>query len=221
VLLVRAEEKLTSTLLPGFWAHAALYVGQQSDLDHLGLGTHRHVGPHLEELQRQTSWCGAVIEAISPRVQISSLERSLLADHVVVLRPALPPVEIGAALCEAFGHVGKDYDFDFDFNVSTRLVCTEVIYRCYHKRGAIEFPLLKRLGRYTLTADDIAQTVLDRITQASAPAPAPFAVAALVLKMGDGLARLVLAPEAASVLRRIHQGWRPTGAVSAALGEVG
>jgi hypothetical protein len=66
-------------------------------------------------------------------------------------------------MAEAFGHVGKAYDFEFDFNVSTRLVCTELIYRCYHHRGSIAFPLTKRLGRYTLTGDDIATLVVDSL----------------------------------------------------------
>ena len=74
--------------------------------------------------------------------------------------PTLSGEQVAGAVAEAFGHVGKAYDFEFDFNISTRLVCTELIYRCYHHRGGIEFPLVKRLGRYTLTGDDMANLVL-------------------------------------------------------------
>lgn len=53
------------------------------------------------------------------------------------------------------GHLGKPYDFEFDFNVSSRIVCTELVYRAFHARGGIEFKLTKRLGRWTLSADDL------------------------------------------------------------------
>lgn len=210
VLLVRAEEKLTSAMLPGFWAHAALFVGSRSDLERLGIASHKHVSRHLDDVERHSKPHGSVIEAISPRVLINSLEASLHADHVAVLRPNLPANEIGAAVAEAFGHLGKPYDFEFDFNVSTRLVCTEVIYRSYHRRGTIQFSLVKRLGRFTLTADDIAAVVLNGAASEK-PAPEvslPFSLTALFLKNGSE-ARLIPGNDAMEKLRLIHTGWRP------------
>src|SRR6185503_4021399 len=35
ILLVRAEGKLTTALLPGFWPHAAVYLGEREDLARL------------------------------------------------------------------------------------------------------------------------------------------------------------------------------------------
>ncbi|MFO1499994.1 MAG: YiiX/YebB-like N1pC/P60 family cysteine hydrolase [Verrucomicrobiota bacterium] len=209
VLLIRAEEKL-SALLPGFWAHAALYIGDRADLEPFGLAQHRLAMPHWNEVERQAVAFGAVIEAISPRVLVNSLDHSLQADHVLVLRPNLPREEIASAIGEAFGHVGKPYDFEFDFNVSTRVVCTEVIYRCYHKRGAIEFSLLKRLGRFTLTADDIVHTVLDQIAATDAASAAPFSVIALVLKADGPSSQFVPLADAVATLGRIRTGWRPS-----------
>jgi hypothetical protein len=209
VLLVRAEGKLTAALLPGFWAHAALYLGNRSDLEGLGLNSYPAVARHLPALDRAAEPFGGVIEAISPCVLLNGLEHCLHADHVVVLRPNLPPAEITSAIAEAFGHLGKAYDFEFDFNVSTRLVCTELVYRCYHKRGTIEFPLIKRLGRFTLTADDIANLVLDR-TSSGAQGSAPFAVTSLLLKTGDGPAHFARPEEHLPTLERIRSGWRPS-----------
>ncbi len=218
VLLIRAEEKLTSALLPGFWAHAALYIGQMSDLDRLGLREHRYVGPHVKEVERQGAELGAVIEAISPRVLINRLDHSLVADHVVVLRPNLPRDGVAAAIGEAFGHVGKPYDFEFDFNVSSRIVCTELVYRSYHKRGPIHFSLIKRLGRFTLTADDIATLVLEHYAKTDSLDAVPFKIETLVLKGADGTAQFVPPKEAIETLRRIHGGWRPSEPVAAAPG---
>lgn len=145
----------------------------------------------------------------SPQVLINRLESCLKADHVAVLRPNLDSDQIRIALGEAFGHVGKPYDFEFDFNVSTRLVCTELIYRCYHRRGPIEFSLLKRLGRFTLTADDIAFQFLDRAEPSAPPDKWPFQLIALVLKRSAGEAEFVPPAQALDTLRQLREGWRP------------
>jgi len=55
----------------------------------------------------------------------------------VVLRCALESKYVAHAIGEALGHLGKPYDFEFDFNQSSRIVCTGLVYRSFHKRGAI------------------------------------------------------------------------------------
>jgi hypothetical protein len=214
VLLVRAEKKLTAAILPGFWAHAALFVGGQRDLEALGVASHFFVQKHWAKIAVQDGGLGCVIEAISPSVRIQSLDKALRADHVVVLRPVLSAEQVAGAVREAFGHVGKAYDFEFDFNVSTRLVCTELIYRCYHHRGSIEFPLIKRLGRYTLTGDDIANFVLKSLPVLP-PGQPGFSLEAMALKIGDGEAQFIQKGELPETMRRIQSGWRPAKAAEA------
>jgi hypothetical protein len=206
VLLVRAEQKFTTSILPGFWAHAAIYFGGRSDLEAMALCAHPHLQKHDQEIPAAAGRFGHVLEAISPRVQINPLEKCLRADHVCVLRPVLSAEEKRAALAEAFGHLGKPYDFEFDFNVSTRVVCTELVYRSYHRRGRIEFPLVKRLGRFTLSGDDLMNLALDGLAAGDA---APWRIAALVLKRRDGRAHFIPPDRAPAVLRRIREGWRP------------
>jgi hypothetical protein len=208
VLLVRAEKKLTAAILPGFWAHAALFVGSQRDLEARGASANAFVQKHWAEVAAQDGGLGCVIEAISPSVRIQSLEKALCADHVVVLRPALSAEQVIGAVAEAFGHVGKAYDFEFDFNISTRLVCTELIYRCYHRRGGIEFPLVKRLGRYTLTGDDMANLVLNSLS-VTRPGQPGFSLEAMALKIGDGEAQFIDKAGLIEAMRRIQSGWRP------------
>ena len=215
VLLVRAEKKLTAAILPGFWAHAALFVGSQRDLEALGAAGHAFVQKHWPVLAAQDQGLGCVIEAISPAVQIQSLEHALYADHVVVLHPALGAGQITEAVAEGFGHVGKAYDYEFDFNISTRLVCTELIYRCYHHRDGIEFPLVKRLGRYTLTGDDIANLVVHSLTAPPLPDQPGFRLEAMALKMGDGEAHFIEPAVLLETMRRIQSGWRPAKSVEA------
>ena len=209
VLLVRDDSRLTSAILPGFWTHAAIFIGGRADLEALGLRSHPHVARHWPEIPENSGPLGLVIEAQAPCVQINPLEKCLQVDHLVVLRADLPPAEIASAIGEAVGHLGKPYDFEFDFNNTSHIVCTELVYRSYHHRGGIKFSLTKRLGRFTLTSDDVIAQALDAIEgSAQAKAP-PFQPVALVLKRRDGKPHMAAPGRMLPLLRRIRRGWRP------------
>ena len=209
ILFCRAEGKLSAAMLPGFWSHVAIYLGSRGDLAELDVHVHPHAAKRWEEIPQHAGPLGCVIEGVAPRVRICSLETSLHADHVVVLRPNVPREELTAALGEAFGHLGKPYDFEFDFNVSSRIVCTELVYRCYHKRGPIRFPLVKRLGRFTLSGDDVVHLALDELAKVGDLASAPLLPIDLILKRRDGRAHAVAPHRIVPLLRRIRAGWRP------------
>ncbi len=209
VLLVRAEQKLTSAILPGFWAHAAIFVGGAAEADAIGLKANPAIQKWLDRLAQADQGHGCVIEAISPCVRISSLEFCLCADHVAVLRPRLDDRELRAAIVEAFRYLETPYDFEFDFNLSTRVVCTGLIYRCFHHRGGIEFGLIKRLGRYTLSGDDIMNQWLAALDSSPKSSVMPFTLIALVLKTAAGEAVFVPRDEGPATMRKLQSGWRP------------
>lgn len=203
VLLVRTEGKVTTALLPGFWAHAAI-----------GLGTEeQRVGLEFSAGMRERLGVGGrfghVLEGLAPRVQINPLEQCLAADHVLVLRPNISVQSRQDALKEALGYFGLPYDFEFDFTLSTRVVCTGLVYRSFHGRGPVRFELIRRLGRYTLTGDDLAHQALDAWTAAADPAVAPFQFVALALHRRRGGVRFVPPQRIPAVLGRIRRGWRP------------
>ena len=183
ILLMRADEKLTAAILPGFWAHAAIYLGNQKDLESSGLAAYPGIAKHLSKLPGEIP--SLVLEAIAPRCLVNSLEKSLYADHVAVLRPNLPVPALAAALEEAFAHLGKPYDFEFDFNVTNRIVCTEVVYRAFHGKGGILFTLVKRLGRFTLSGNDIVHYALDAL-RGAASEEVPFRPVVLFTKTPAG-----------------------------------
>ncbi len=211
ILMIRAEGKLTTALLPGFWAHAAIYLGGRTELETLSIATHPAVAPHWDGLPSGSDRKAAVLEAVNPRVQIRSHDTCLHADHVCVLRPALPEREIAEALTEAFGHLGKPYDFDFDFNHATRLVCTALVYRTFHGRGKIAFDLVKRVGRWTLTGDDLmSQSLANYLRHGDGSAPVLRPVA-LVLTGHDHTPKFIETLEITPTLERIRTGWRPNG----------
>lgn len=192
ILLVRADDKVTCALLPGFWAHAALYLGSPDDLRRLGGDDLPAVQSAKQIVSQQASPQGWVIEAIASGVRLCPLPVCLRADHVAVLRPNLPAEQLRQAQLAALGHLGKPYDFEFDFNVSSRLVCTELIYRCFHGRGDIAFSLVKRLGRWTLSPDDMARQVLNA---QSGDSPATLRPVAMWTRRGAERARALASAE--------------------------
>ena len=209
ILLCRADGKLSAAMLPGFWSHVAIYLGSRGELEALDVHAHPHAAKRWGQVTPHVGPLGCVIEGVAPRVRICPLETSMYADHIAALRPNVPRDELVAALGEAFAHLGKPYDFEFDFNVSSRIVCTELVYRCYHKRGPIEFPLVKRLGRFTLSGDDVMHLALDELEKAGGPDSAPLRPIGLILKRGDGQAHAVEPHRIVPLLWRIRAGWRP------------
>ena len=160
VLVVRKEFAATNYFLPGYWPHAALYVGTLDDVRRLGIADHDHVRPRLINWTDGASRC--VLEALKDGVRIRPVDSPLASDSVVVIRPLIDASMVAAALAQGFMHEGKPYDFDFDFCSSHRLVCTEVVYRAYEGIADVRFDLLRHVGRFALAAGDLLRMALAR-----------------------------------------------------------
>ena len=145
VIITRHAKALTNLFMPGFWPHAALYVGARE--------------------QREAGYC--VIEARKDGVLFRPLNDTLSVDAFVVLRPNLSEQSIDQAIERAFTHEGKMYNFDFDFFNSDRIVCTELVYRSYDGLQDLQIPLGEKAGRKILSAENFLDFSLD--TQAFTP----------------------------------------------------
>lgn len=128
VMVTRKEHSLTNYFLPGYWPHAALYIGN-----------------------------GRVIEALADGVRERPIDSPFAVDAIATIRPQVSPAQLEQALERAHSHVGKPYDFDFDFTRADRMVCTEVVYRSFEGVGDVRFRLTRRAGRETLSAEDLLQ----------------------------------------------------------------
>jgi hypothetical protein len=141
ILVERRNWYLTNCMLPGYWPHAALYLGTSDDLAALGVWNDPRAA-HREAEFSGNDELGhrfAVIEAVGEGVIFTSLEHSVgEADAVVVFRPQITVERRREALVRAIRNRGKKYDFDFDFETSDVLVCTELVYRAYD--GLLDFP---------------------------------------------------------------------------------
>ena len=148
VLITRHDHAFTNLFLPGYWPHAALYVGSETDRERMRVPL---------DPERAARWSDdrRVLEALKDGVLFRPLEGTLAVDAVAVIRPQLCGEDLARGIARATEHEGKSYDFDFDFFRSDCLVCTEVIYRAYDGLGAVRIPLIERSGRPTVSAEDL------------------------------------------------------------------
>ena len=164
IILERRNWFLSNAFLPGFWPHAALYVGTPEELRALGLAEHPDVKAKWDAFAKPAAdgHPNSIIEAVSEGVVFNSLHHSIHADYVAVLRPRnLKPEQIAEAIAAAFRHLGKPYDFEFDFGTSDKLVCTELVYRSYTDK--IRFSTVNILGKPVIPAIEIARKFRDEL----------------------------------------------------------
>jgi len=182
ILLERREWYMSNVGLPGFWPHAALYIGTAEQRrayfsDPEVLEWIRGIDPEREDLDdllaarypnasaeaarpREDGHAARVIEAVGEGVIFTSLEHSADADSLVVLRPRLPKWAKARALYRAFHYSGRPYDFNFDARTDAALVCTELVYKSYEADGTgvgLRLPLIEALGRPVTPANEIAR----------------------------------------------------------------
>jgi len=135
ILVTRHRDALTNVFLPGYWPHAALYVGEQE------------------------AGCN-VIEAKKDGVRLRELDETLAVDSFVVLRADVEDAVLGEVVSRSMSHVGKLFDFAFDYRQADRLACTALVYRSWHGLAGMEFKLGEQSGRYCLPAEDLIDQAL-------------------------------------------------------------
>ncbi|OGR65541.1 MAG: hypothetical protein A2X31_00165 [Elusimicrobia bacterium GWB2_63_22] len=172
IFLERREWYLSNVGLPGFWPHAALYVGGRNERDAYFSGPEvvvwakqldpvcgsldcvlkgKYPEAYETSLRPYMGHAPKVLEAMSEGVTFTSLEHSLEADSIVVLRPRLPKTEKAQAILKAFHYSGRPYDFNFDFQTDDTIVCSELVYKCYEpspRMKGIRFETEKVIGRH-------------------------------------------------------------------------
>ena len=153
IVVTRHLKALTNLFLPGFWPHAALYIGTEEQRAALGINA---------DWGKEQKWAGdlCVLEARKDGVKFRPLDDTFSVDIFTLLRPQLSSDSIREGIARAVQHEGKLYNFDFDFFNSDRLVCTEVIYRAYDGLEDLKFPLHERASRKTLSAEDLLDYAL-------------------------------------------------------------
>ena len=170
ILLQRREWHLTNLGIPGYWTHAALYLGSPAALEAFFAGLPELGGGSVADYlaaQRPEAWAAmqepdehgdamAVIEAIRPGVVLQSLEHSCGCDSFAAIRPRISRADKLAAVVEALAHLGKPYDYNFDFTSDNELVCSELIYKAFHAIEDIDLEPETVNGRLLLSPNQMA-----------------------------------------------------------------
>ncbi len=167
ILLNRSNYFVSNIGIPGFWTHAALYVGTpeewtSEDLD-LMIPCKDTVTSLLRFLQqkypehlnkvRQEQKC--FIESVSEGVVLSDFKHAAGKDGLVVLRPLVHKQLKARAIATAFSMIGRSYDFDFNFETDSVIACTELVYRCYQTSDL--FPVNELFYNPFTTANEIVE----------------------------------------------------------------
>ncbi len=184
ILLERREWYLSNIGLPGYWPHAALYIGTPeerrawfgdpltqawvrsqgvSNGDFEALLMAQHGEAYRRSMLADADGPIRVIEAMSEGVVFTSLEHSAACDSLAVLRPRVTNPARAQAILRAFAMHGRPYDFDFDFRTDAAIVCTELVCKAYEPGGAtrgrgLQFPVSEILGRQVVPANDMVRT---------------------------------------------------------------
>jgi hypothetical protein len=132
--------------IPGFWPHAALYIGTPEEMESYfgeffprdGYGTLRELledrHPEFAEVYYGTDARGdeyAILEGKAPGIILQSLEESAHADYIGVMRATISKEDVFESVLRALENFGKPYDYDFDFETRDELVCSELLYDAY------------------------------------------------------------------------------------------
>lgn len=150
ILLEKTPFRLTDKLIPGYWGHAAVWVGSEAELKELGIWDNPLVASHRDEIREGRM----VVEALRSGVEMNSLEHFLNIDSIGILRKQDLSREARAAtVLQALRQVGKPYDFNFDVESKGRVYCSKLVYLSY---SGIDWPTRKSMGRTTFTPDDVA-----------------------------------------------------------------
>ncbi len=182
ILFERHEWYLSNMGLPGFWTHAAMYVGTPgerrsyfSDPETITWVKNQGIADgDLETLLHQrypeayvkattpgeSGYAPCILEAISEGVSFTTLEYSGASDSIGVLRPSLAKSEKALAILRAFHYSGRPYDFNFDFETDTSMVCSEVVFKAYEPAPGVKgvaFPISEIMGRKVSTPNDMVR----------------------------------------------------------------
>jgi len=168
IFLQRRKWHLTNVGIPGFWTHAAFYIGTSNDLEHyfsdiISVEALRSlIAEANPEFYKDYYADGnlAVIEALRDGVILNSLYKSASADYLAVLRVNLSKKEKLYSILKAISFYGKPYDYNFDFVTDNELVCSELVFKSYRLKDdfkGVPFELELNSGRLMLSPNNIAK----------------------------------------------------------------
>ena len=161
IILEKSPFILTDKLIPGHYGHVAIYLGTKEQLEEVGMWNHPDITPHQKDIEAGKT----ILEAVRPGVRMNSLEAFMNIDEYTIVRKTDgldSSAQISEQINRGIDQLGKDYDFNFDISTLDKIVCSELIYIVF---GHVNWPTQYRLGRPTITPDDIGETLFMKNTR--------------------------------------------------------
>lgn len=152
---------LTDKLIPGHYGHVALYLGTRTQLEQIGMWNHPSIVPYQNDIINGKT----ILEAVRSGVRLTSLKAFLDIDEVAIIRKSHATENktvLFEQLLRSMDQMGKKYDFNFDISTLDKIVCSEIIYIAF---GHVAWPTLYRLGRPTISPDEVAEILYHKGTE--------------------------------------------------------
>ena len=148
--------RLSNFVIPGFWTHSAIYLGNESDLTELGIQLTPEIVSGLRAGLPEDAY---VIEGVGAGVVVNTLQVNMDCDDVVAFRPRLTDQQRVTFIQRTFDYLGCEYDYDFDLATADKLTCAELIWRCIG--DMVHLKPKETVGRDMLLPDDLVHGFLE------------------------------------------------------------
>ncbi|MFK5959348.1 MAG: YiiX/YebB-like N1pC/P60 family cysteine hydrolase [Lutibacter sp.] len=152
IVLEKTPFRLTDKFIPGYWGHAAIYIGNESQLKGLGVWDNKFVTKYHKQIKEGK----VIIEALRRKVECNTFKNFSNIDDYVHLRlvKELTIEEKRELIIRAFAQIGKKYDFGYDVESSKKIICSELLYITFDN---VVFNTSKFMGISTISVDQIAE----------------------------------------------------------------
>lgn len=161
IIIEKSPFILTDKFIPGHFGHIAIYLGTKEQLLDANIWNHPSIVPFQEEIIKGK----VILEAVRSGVRLNSLEEFLNVDEITIMRKndGLENIDlVNEEITRGIDQIGKAYDFNFDISTLDKIVCSELIYIVF---GHVNWPTQYRLGRATITPDDVAEVLFQKNTK--------------------------------------------------------
>jgi hypothetical protein len=156
IVIAKNGHRLTDKILPGYFAHAMVWIGRENELRRRGLWNRAELRP-LHKAIRQGR---TVIDVDYKGVRLVHHDGLMDSDDLVVLRSKSASDNRAAIrrFVTIVNSLDKNYDFGFDIDTPAQVTCTELTARLYPE---IPWTYREFLGRRQLVPDDMVNLALN------------------------------------------------------------
>ena len=150
IILSKSPSHLTDKLIPGYFGHAAIWLGP-GIINNIMSGEEKRKDRFKFGINKKS-----VVEAIRQGVKTSSLEEFADGEDFLIIRlNHLSEPQKNAIIANSGKQLQKEYDFIFDFESPETISCTELIYLSY---DFIDWQVRYYGSEYYISPDDLPLT---------------------------------------------------------------